>query len=411
MRTLWSRWRFYLALLLLGIMVGLSGIVLHLILDETKALSRMFGKESMTIGHGLLLILSGFVAGLSWYRLQSPPSVLYRVRELVFDTELRQLRYGGQVWHVLLQVITVGLGSPIGKEAAPRELGALLARPLGKSLHLSSSDSHFLTAAGVGAGLAAVYQVPLASVFFVFETLRLDYSFKRFGELSLVTYVSAWTASMVISSTPLFPVRQVELSWRSLFGSIVITLVLFPFAMGVKHFIRIVETNKNKSASMIWLLPVIFLLLAVVSITYPQLMGNGSEMAITFLKQPTSHTVAVLLVLKVMFVLATLKAGAYGGTLTPSFALGMGLAYLVAVPFHFSSGFLFMVMTTGTLVFLAINLRAPLAAFFIVVGFTGISPQVYPYLLVSLLMVLLLEHYTEKYLVRRKALKTTEYHG
>ena len=162
---------------------------------------------------------------------------------------------------------------------------------------------------------------------------------------------------------------------------------------------------------MIWLLPVIFLLLAVVSITYPQLIGNGSEMAITFLKQPTSHTVAVLLVLKVMFVLATLKAGAYGGTLTPSFALGMGLAYLVAVPFHFSSGFLFMVMTTGTLVFLAINLRAPLAAFFIVVGFTGISPQVYPYLLVSLLMVLLLEHYTEKCLVRRKDLKTTEYRG
>lgn len=411
MRTLWSRWRFYLALLLLGIMVGLSGIVLHLILDETKALSRMFGKESMTIGHGLLLVLSGFVAGWSWYRLQYPPSVLYRVRDLVFDTELAQLRYGRQVWHVLLQVITVGLGSPIGKEAAPRELGALLARPLGKSLHLSSSDSHFLTAAGVGAGLAAVYQVPLASVFFVFETLQLDYSFKRFSELSLVTYVSAWTASMVISSAPLFPVKQVELSWRSLFGSIIITLVLFPFAMGVKHVIRIVETNKNKSASMIWLLPVIFLLLAVVSITYPQLMGNGSEMAITFLKQPTSHTVAVLLVLKVMFVLATLKAGAYGGTLTPSFALGMGLAYLLAVPFHFSSGFLFMVMTTGSLVFLAINLTAPLAAFFIVVGFTGISHQAYPYLLVSLLMMLLLEHYTDKCLSRRKALKNTEYRG
>ena len=64
------------------------------------------------------------------------------------------------------------------KEGAPREIGALLATPLGRALDLSFQDRMFLIACGAGAGLAAVYQVPLTSVFFIFETLGLAFSIK-----------------------------------------------------------------------------------------------------------------------------------------------------------------------------------------------------------------------------------------
>ncbi|MGT2831947.1 chloride channel protein [Streptococcus halotolerans] len=378
------------------------GIVLHAILEATIEVASLFGNESMTIGHAFLLILSGFAAGFSWYFLQRPPNVLYRIHDLVFNKKLDQLNYQRQIWHVLIQIITVGLGSPIGKEAAPRELGALMAQPLGKKLGLTQTDRTFLAAAGVGAGLSAIYQVPLGSVFFVFETLRLDYSINRFIEVSLVTYLSAWTASLVISTDPLFPVNHVEASWQSLLGIIIITFVLIPFAKLFKRLIIRVESQKIKSVSMMILLPLLFSVLALVAFYYPQIMGNGSEMVITFLKLPDRYTVVALLLLKTIFVLTTLKAGAFGGTLTPSFALGMGLAYLLVAPFSFESGFLLTLMTTGSLVFLTTCLEAPLAAFFLVVGFTGISYQVYPHLFVSLLLVQFWSHQCDKGLKRKR---------
>lgn len=60
-------------------------------------------------------------------------------------------------------------GAPIGKEAAPREIGTLFAGPIGNICILSIKDRIFLLACGAGAGLAAVYQVPLTSVFFVLK--------------------------------------------------------------------------------------------------------------------------------------------------------------------------------------------------------------------------------------------------
>ena len=73
-----------------------------------------------------------------------------------------------QLVHSIWQIVAVGGGAPIGKEAAPREIGALFARPIANIFSLSVKDQIFLIACGAGAGLAAVYQVPLTSVFFRF---------------------------------------------------------------------------------------------------------------------------------------------------------------------------------------------------------------------------------------------------
>lgn len=67
----------------------------------------------------------------------------------------------------------VAAGASIGKEGAPRELGALFGESLSKGLHLFISDRQLLIACGAGSGLASVYQVPFASAFFVLETLRV----------------------------------------------------------------------------------------------------------------------------------------------------------------------------------------------------------------------------------------------
>ena len=78
-----------------------------------------------------------------------------------------------------MQVAIVGAGSSIGKEGAPRELGALFGGSLSKALHLDVVDRQLLIACGAGAGLAAVYQVPFASTLFVSGNLRCCLEIKK----------------------------------------------------------------------------------------------------------------------------------------------------------------------------------------------------------------------------------------
>src|SRR6266849_6565267 len=67
----------------------------------------------------------------------------------------------GMRLYVMLQIVTVALGSPLGREGAPRDLGAVLATWLANRVALTPEVRCILIACGAGAGLAAVYNVPL----------------------------------------------------------------------------------------------------------------------------------------------------------------------------------------------------------------------------------------------------------
>ncbi|MCH5770583.1 chloride channel protein, partial [Salmonella enterica] len=64
-----------------------------------------------------------------------------------------------------------GLGSPLGREVAPREVGALAAGGVSAWLRLPPDQRRLIVACGAGAGLAAVYNVPLGAALFVLEVL------------------------------------------------------------------------------------------------------------------------------------------------------------------------------------------------------------------------------------------------
>lgn len=50
--------------------------------------------------------------------------------------------------HALLQIVTVALGSPLGREVAPREMGALGAGMVARKLGLMADETRTLVACG-----------------------------------------------------------------------------------------------------------------------------------------------------------------------------------------------------------------------------------------------------------------------
>lgn len=66
---------------------------------------------------------------------------------------------------------SVGAGSPIGKEGAPRELGVLGAGRISDRMTLTLKDRRLAIVCGASAGLAAVYQVRLPVSFLLLKYL------------------------------------------------------------------------------------------------------------------------------------------------------------------------------------------------------------------------------------------------
>ena len=381
--------RLFLAVILQGIVSGLSGIFLHYLLEIVESLA--FGHSEHQTGFltdgvsssriGLSLIIVGISSSLVWYFLQKK-SHIFSIKSLMKDeTSQYKLHFLKQLFHSIWQIIAVGGGAPIGKEAAPREIGTLFAGPIGKICSLSNKDRIFLLACGAGAGLAAVYQVPLTSVFFVFETLGIALSIKRFVLVGLTTYVSTYTAGLVISDHTLYQIPSIAWSLKESWVIPLLLLFLTPLAWLFGRLSKEVSSNRIKDKRILLTLPTAFLFLAGLASYFPHLLGNGRMMAQEVLNGSNGKTVFLLFILKALVVLIILWAGAYGGTLTPSFALGMaGAAFFgMILDWNIQPSILLL----GSVCFLSVTLRAPWSATGLVIGFTGIGLDSLPYLLVT----------------------------
>lgn len=383
--------RLFLAVILQGIVSGLSGIVLHYLLEIVESLA--FGQSEKHTGFltdgvsssriGLSLIIVGLGSSLVWYFLQKGSKIYSIKAQMKDETAQYKLHFQKQLFHSIWQIIAVGGGAPIGKEAAPREIGTLFAGPVGKICILSMKDRIFLLAcgAGAGAGLAAVYQVPLTSVFFVFETLGIALSIKRFVLVGLTTYVSTYIAGLVISDQALYQILAITWSLKEMWIIPLLLLFLTPLAWLFGRLSKEASSKRIKDKRILLTLPSAFLFLVGLASYFPHLLGNGRMMAQEVLNGSSGKTVLLLFILKALVVLITLWAGAYGGTLTPSFALGMAGAALFGM--ILGGGSQPSILLLGSVCFLSVTLRAPWSATGLVIGFTGLGIDSLPYLLVT----------------------------
>lgn len=375
-------WRLLLATVALGIGTGLVGIACHYILEGVQGLA--FGQERSDLlqqfqeagglRRFLVLGVTGVLAAGFWYILQRRYNILSirRQIDLVGERDPAPLAH---ILHASMQVAIVGAGASVGKEGAPREVGALLAGWLGKAFSLAIKERRVLIACGAGAGLAAVYQVPFASGLFVFETLGLAYRWKNVLLVLSSTYVATWVAQPIVGHGAIYHMSLVHWSASSFFQAILVALLVTPLALAFRTLANRASRERRKNWTILWALPVAFMVLAAIVVFYPIFMGNGQVLAQALLSGQPFSNLALALAVKGLLVYLLLRNGAYGGTLTPSFALGIGSGYLatllltvVGIQMDPALG-----MLLGATVFLGTTLQAPLTGIALSLGFTGQS--------------------------------------
>ena len=372
--------RLLLATLSLGIATGLVGIACHYLLEGVQWLA--FGQDSSDLlqqfqeaggfRRFLVLCVTGVLAAGFWYILQRHHRIL-SIRQQIDLAGDREPATLAHLLHAGMQVAIVGAGASVGKEGAPREVGALLAGRLGKALSLTVKERKVLIACGAGAGLAAVYQVPFASSLFVFETLGLAYSWQNLLLVLTSTYLATWVDESVVGQESIYHLSAVSWSASSFLQAIVIAFLVTPLALVFAFLAKRSSHKRRKDGTILWALPLAFLLLGSLAVFFPIFMGNGQVLAQALLSSQPIPYLPLSLAVKGLLVYLLLHNGAYGGTLTPSFALGIGSGYLVTllmsvVGIHVDP---VLGMLLGATVFLGTTLEAPLTAIALTLGFTG----------------------------------------
>ena len=372
--------RLLLATLSLGIGTGLVGIACHYLLEGVQELA--FGQNKgdllQQFNHAggfrrfLVLGVTGVLAAGFWYILQRRYKILSIRRQIDLAGD-REPAFLAHLLHEGMQVAIVGAGASVGKEGAPREVGALLAGRLGKAFSLAIKERKVLIACGAGAGLAAVYQVPFASSLFVFETLGLAFSWQNFLLVLTSTYLATWVAQSIVGQEAVYHLSAVSWSASGFLQAIVIAVLVTPLALVFSSLTKQASRKRWKDRNILWALPLAFLVLGCLAVFFPIFMGNGQVLAQAMLSSQQIPYLPLVLAVKGLLVYHLLRNGAYGGTLTPSFALGIGSGYLVSLlltvlGIHVDPA---LGMLLGATVFLGTTIEAPLTAIALNLGFTG----------------------------------------
>ncbi|RQU81561.1 chloride channel protein [Burkholderia cenocepacia] len=371
---------------LTGIGAGLGGMLLALLLHAIQhiaygySIAHVIGSESFLTGvtaaeplrRGAVLAVCGIVAGGGWWALYRYGRPLVSIRRAVRAADPR-MPFVSTTVHALLQIVTVALGSPLGREVAPREIGSLLAGRFAHGARLTPDDCRLMVACGAGAGLAAVYNVPLGGAIFVLEVLLGTFELRALIVAVVTSAIAAVVAWIGLGNEHQYTVPAFVLSTPLVAWSIVCG-PLFGFA--AYGFVRL-TTRARADAPKDWRLPVFALLnfavIGVLAMGFPQLLGNGKgPAALGFDGTLTIGFAATLLVLKVLIEAGSLRAGAEGGLLTPGLAngalLGVVLGGLWSAVWPGAS--LGGCALIGATAFLAASMQMPITAVVLMLEFT-----------------------------------------
>ena len=224
--------------------------------------------------------------------------------------------------------------------------------------------------------MAAAYGVPLGGALFAVEVLRGALAL-RFVLPALVTSLIATAVSWAfLPDAPTYTIPEYHGSLSSMIWALLAGPVVG--LVSVVYVRSVAWADKHRpTAWRRWAVPVLALgLLGAVSIRFPQLLGNGrdvAELALTGRLDPV--LLGTLLLLRPAATMLCLGSGAPGGLFTPSLAIGALLGGVLGLPWTWlwpgvPPGLFALV---GAAAMIAATTQGPISAVVLIMELTGFA--------------------------------------
>lgn len=338
---------FWVALVFTGVATGLFGDLMMVILFNFEHLSYNYhtgafqnAVERVSGQHRVIaLAIAGAFGGVAWYVLRKFTKGKSEIDDALWAGDGR-LAFGRSLGTSAISEVVIGMGASIGREAAPKLMGGVSGSVAADWFRLTPGQRRLLVACGGGAGLASVYNVPLGGALFTAEIMM--------GSVTLPVVVPAIACTFIATATswlylphhatylgiPSYHLTGALFTWSLLVGPLVGV-----FAAGYVRLVGMISHHRAKGRITLVTPLVAFTLLGVIGIRYPQLFGNGKDMAhMVFVGGGSLLLLAALAILKPLVTTACLASGASGGLFTPVLSTGavlggaLGLAWSLLWP-------------------------------------------------------------------------------
>ncbi|CQD04246.1 chloride transporter, chloride channel (ClC) family protein [Mycobacterium lentiflavum] len=337
---------FFCAVVIVGLLAGVAGLSTTFVLRFVQHLTYNYSFGTLLSGvtgsspvrRALGPMVGAALAGLGWWMLRRRAEV-----PPLAGTIARHERIPRLSWSIdaMLQVLLVGSGASLGREGAPRQFAAALGDfGTGWLRRLSSRDREILLACAAGAGLGAVYAVPLAGALFSVRIMLNTWHPRALGAACLTSSLAVAIGSAITRDQP-------NLQWPIGESTYLLTahgLVMAPVALATGlAFNRLMAAARPARQIRSWvLIPGLAgagLVIGICSHWWPELPGNGRSILTVSLASGLTLTAAIaILVLKPLLTALFLRAGGAGGMLTPSLATGAAAGTVLVLAINWITG-------------------------------------------------------------------------
>ena len=414
-----SRQFLFLLAVLAGLTAGLAAVILKMLVNFLRLFLYKFLDANSNNLVLLLLPPLGIVLTFSLIKAFSKgeykkgiSSVLYAIAQ-----KKSNIKKSAMFSHIITSAVTIAFGGSAGLEAPIVVTGAAIGSNYGQVNKLNYKERTLLLACGAAAGIAAVFNAPIAGVMFAIEVLLFEMSIPNFVLLIIAAFSGALCNKILLNERTLFffslkqPFNYYNVAFYFVLGILTgfVSLYYTRMTHKIEHIFR-------KMGSRPWIRVIAGgLVLGILIYIFPPLFGEGyhsiKDLADGHAENILNNTgfssfknnawfliafIGIIGLIKVFATAITLNAGGNGGNFAPSLFAGAFAGFVFARIINLS-GFFTLPESNFTIVGMAGILSgvfyAPITAIFLIAEITGGYELMMPLMIVSSIAYLIVRHF------------------
>jgi len=387
--------RYLIIWIITGLACGLAAVAFHKSIDFVFHLflqiSHAFGEEKRVyfyLALGLGPVVGGLLTGLilTYVEPTASGSGIPRTKSQYYrDFGVIRLREG--FYRFIVGTISVGSGMSLGREGPTVHICSAIASSIGQTFGLAKKRVQAMVPLGMGAGISAAFNAPMAAVFFVFEELLGDFSSKSFFGIFLAVVLAAAVQRLLVGEHPAFDIELglISTDWWMLMA-LPLGLLSALFGKGfVEGILQTREFFRERMPIPAWIKPgigglgvgVVGVAVAFFSDGNLGIFGVGYNDLDAALNGRFTliSIVAMLLFGKIIATVLAYSGGGSGGLFAPTLFIGGMLGALIGLLvqplFGYSSQIVGAMALLGMGTFFAAVIRCPMTSIVIIWEMTG----------------------------------------
>lgn len=336
--------------ILVGFSAGLAGVILKVLVHRIQAFVSNIPFEGRIFAFALFPMLGIFLtAVVIKYFFGGKDDKTFSGLLVDISQRRSKIRRSKMYSQIIQSVITVGLGGSVGVETPNAITGSALGSNFAQRYRLGFKERTLLLASGAAAGIASLFDAPIAGVMFAYEVLLMGIVFTDLIPLVIAAICGSLLSGMLLGDDLLFHFLETEgFHYSNTVYYIILGLLTGFYARyylfvgtGIHRYFQKYKGRELKAA--LWG----GALVSVLCVAFPPLYGEGYLSIHTLHDGHTDQiihnslfryfnlsaiTIIIFLTLAVLMKAfatgLTLHAGGSGGNFAPSLVSGAMLGYL-----------------------------------------------------------------------------------